>query len=67
MAAHILPFSLMCIDDNEKLFEKTSIWAVVESFTNIKFAELQDGDINSLTNVITLDVGVHQYFGELRL
>ena len=50
-----------------QVFKKASIWAVIEALTNIKFIELQGDNINSLTNVITLDVGVHQYFGELRL
>jgi len=44
VAAHILPFSL--------LFNKASIWAIIESFPDIKFAE---GDnIHSLTSIITL-------------
>jgi hypothetical protein len=42
-----------------QLFKKASIWAVIESFTNIKFTELQGDNINSLKNAITLDVGVH--------
>jgi len=67
VAAHILPFSLMSIDTNKKLFKKASIWTVIESFTNIKFTELLGDNINSLTNVMTLDLAVHQYFGELKL
>jgi hypothetical protein len=50
-----------------QLFNKVSIGAVIESFTNIRFTELLGDNINLLTNVITLDLGVHQYFGELKL
>lgn len=67
IAAHILPFSLMSIDNNKVLFKKVTIWAVIESFTNIKFAELSGDNINSLTNVITLDGGVHHFFGQLKV
>jgi len=62
IAAHILPFSLMSIDNNQTLFKKAYIWAVIESFTNIKFTELQGDNINSLTNVITLETSVHSFF-----
>ncbi|KIJ97904.1 hypothetical protein K443DRAFT_9560 [Laccaria amethystina LaAM-08-1] len=67
IAAHILPFSLMSIDNNKALFKKATIWAVIESFTNIKFAELSGDNFNSLTNVITLDGGVHHFFGQLKV
>jgi hypothetical protein len=50
-----------------QLFKKATIWAVIESFTNIKFAELSGDNINSLTNVITLDGGVHHFFGQLKV
>jgi hypothetical protein len=50
-----------------QLFNKASIWTVVESFTNIKFAELQGDNINSLTNVITLYTGVYDFFGPLEV
>ena len=82
-AAHILPFSLMTVDSNKKvfnyisvieyifytvqLFQKASIWAVIKSFTNIEFSELNGDNINSLTNVITLDSNIQAFFGSLKL
>jgi hypothetical protein len=50
-----------------QLFKKTIILAVIDSFTNIKSTELQGDNINSLTNVITLDLGVGCYFGRLEI
>jgi len=67
VAAHILPISLMSIDRNRTLFKKASIWTVIQSFTNIKFTELSGNNINSLRNVITLETGVHDLFGQLRV
>lgn len=66
-AAHILPFSVMSADTNKILFKKCTIWSVIKSFTNIEFKELSGNNINSLTNVITLDTGVHKFFGPLRI
>jgi hypothetical protein len=39
----------------------------MESFTKIKFTELNGDNINSLTNVITLDGGVHHFYGQLKV
>lgn len=64
-AAHILPFSLMSADTNKTLFKKCTIWSVIKSFTNIEFTELNGDNINSLTNVLTLDTGLHKFFGPL--
>jgi len=80
-AAHILPsFSLISADTNTsdfsvlakllivtaiQLFKKCTIWSVIKSFTSIEFKELSGDNINSLTNVITLDTCVHRFFGPL--
>lgn len=56
-------FTVMVI----QLFKKCTIWSVIKSFTNIEFKELSGNNINSLTNVITLDTGVHKFFGPLRI
>jgi hypothetical protein len=50
-----------------QLFNKATIWAVIESFTNVTFEELNGNNINSLTNVITLDTTIHALFGPLDL
>src|ERR1700733_7267864 len=50
-----------------QLFKKCTIWSVIKFFTNIEFKELSGNNINSLTNVITLDTGVHKSFGPLRI
>ena len=50
-----------------QLFKKCTIWSVIKSFTNIEYKELSGNNINSLTNVITLDTGVHKFFGPLRI
>jgi hypothetical protein len=80
-AAHILPFSLMSTDTNRmvrrvdvsilakqltaiQLFKK-SIWSVIKSFTNIEFTELNGNNINLLTNILTLNTGLHKFFGLL--
>jgi hypothetical protein len=39
-------------------FKKTTISVVIDSFTDVKFAELQGNNINSFTDIITLDLGV---------
>lgn len=48
-----------------QLFKKCTIWSVIKSFTNIEFTELNGDNINSLTNVLTLDTGLHKFFGPL--
>jgi hypothetical protein len=48
-------------------YKKASIWAVIDSFSNIKFTESSGDNINSLSNVITLEIGVHEFFGQLRV
>lgn len=48
-----------------QLFKKCTIWSVIKSFTNIEFTELNGNNMNSLTNVLTLDTGLHQFFGPL--
>jgi len=65
-AAHILPFSLMGVD-NKKLFEKCTIWSIITSFTNLKFDESRGNNIHTLMNVITLDVVAHRFFGDLHI
>lgn len=50
-----------------QLFKKCTIWSVIKSFTNIEFTELSGDNINSLTNVITLDALLHKSFGSLHL
>jgi hypothetical protein len=66
-AAHIVPFSLMSADTNKALFKKCTIWTVIKSFSSIEFTELNGDNINSLTNVFTLDLNVHRFFGELKI
>lgn len=64
---HVL-MTLFTVTTNQ-LFKKCTIWSVIASFTNIKFInkELSGNNINSLTNVITLDIIAHKYFGQLYL
>lgn len=50
-----------------QLFEKCTISTVMKSFANIRFKELNSANINSLTNVITLDAVVHNFFGWLHI
>ena len=50
-----------------QLFKKCTIWSIITSFTNLNFNDLGGNNINSLKNVITLDVVVHRFFGQLYL
>lgn len=50
-----------------QLFKKCTIWKVIESFTDIRFKELNGDNINSLTNVMTLKTAVHEFFGDLTI
>jgi len=44
---------------------RNTISSVINSFPNIAFEELNGDNINSLTNVITLDNNLHTIFGSL--
>ena len=37
----------------------------MKSLTNIEFMELNGDNINSLTNVLTFETGLHKFFGTL--
>jgi len=50
-----------------QLFKKCNIRSVIKSFTSIDFEELNCDEMNSSTNVMTLDVGVHTTFRTLDL
>ena len=49
------------------IYSYPAVPAQFSKFDVIKFTELSGNNINSLTNVITLETGVHDFFGQLRV